>query len=349
MARVATYALGMGVFGRRRPDVDKLRRKGDLERLGAAATFRDDLFDSGGVRWDLGAPVRVKALYALSASSGPAVDAAIVEGLRDPHPDVRLEAVRAAAQVRPEEAVEPLVDGVITWAGTDQRAAELARNALASWDLHQLPERVALEMAERVETPLTEAHRDALCALVAADSRAADTVSGAVTDVICRRLMDRATPEAVQKRCAEQMQWLGPRAADRLLEELSHGNASTAALGAVGGFRDARALRPLSEALRHGDPPLRAAAASALAETRDTRAVSELLRATQDADSAVRWAATAGLEAFGISAVIFGVAALTKSESAPEGVRGPHDGEAADQLEWAERVVARLPGGGPIT
>jgi HEAT repeat protein len=66
----------------------------------------------------------------------------------------------------------------------------------------------------------------------------------------------------------------------------------------------------LVEALRHGDPMVRAESAAAVAELQDPVAVRPLFTATCDADQRVRTQARLALDRLGTAAIIVGVAAL---------------------------------------
>src|SRR3954452_19572172 len=87
----------MPLIGTGRPNIERLRRREDLEGLHAAVTYREERVDFDGSVHDTGAELRAGALEALSEFYAPPVEAGVREGLRDDHPDVRLAAVRAAA------------------------------------------------------------------------------------------------------------------------------------------------------------------------------------------------------------------------------------------------------------
>lgn len=344
---------------RRRPNVEKLTRNGDIEGLRAALRHSEAVVDAEGVEWDSGSSVRVEAVEGLGRFYGPAVAEGLTEALDDPYPAVRHAAVGAISKLGVPIAVEPLVDCVIGWRKPlDAEARDRGLDALAGWCLESLPEVFALRLLPAETGDLEDRHRDALTRLLAADPRGA-----AASDGVAETLIDaiRTEAEAVQRDRAEHMLgWLGEGAGERLLDALADPDVPTALVRAAGAVDDSRAIDPLIRLVRGHDPERRSVAAAALGEVNDTRAVPTLLAATQDPSRSVRNAASQALNGMGLPAVIVGLAALQRAgggrlepaagDAAPAAVAEP-EGEPGPELSpeglldatgWASEVMHRM-------
>ncbi len=118
-------------FGRA-PDVEKLARKGKVAGLIRALSYEDVIIASDGRPVDLGAGKRASAATHLAACDDPAVDAALVQGMRDPEEEVRLAAIRAFGRRGGGAAIEPLLAATIGWTDPELEVSrEAALEALA--------------------------------------------------------------------------------------------------------------------------------------------------------------------------------------------------------------------------
>lgn len=350
---------GVRLLQRRRPNVDKLKRKGDIDGLLAALRYQDTLVDAEGVEWDRGVPIRVEAAAGLAEFYGPAVGEALAEALEDDYPAVRRAAVEGISELGVPTAVEPLVDAFVRWEDPpDGQARERALETLVGWRLEGLAEAFAEHLLPPDAGPLEDRHRDALARLLAVDPRGA--AAGSVAGTLVSAL--RTRPDHGQAARAERvLAWLGPSAGERLLLALGGGDVSPALVRAAGTAGDSRAIDPLVRLIRGSRAETRRAAAVALGGLRDTRAVPALLAASQDPDRPVRDAASEALNGMGMAAVIVGLAALLRqgggdqldtaavearlSAATGESNDAPSQGARSrllDATSWAGEAVHRL-------
>src|SRR5205814_1937265 len=76
-------------FGRRRPNVGRLARRGDIEGLRKALRLREMSVDEQGVEWDLTVDIRASAASALEKFEAEGIAEDLAAALADPHPAVR--------------------------------------------------------------------------------------------------------------------------------------------------------------------------------------------------------------------------------------------------------------------
>jgi hypothetical protein len=299
----------MGLFQRRKPDVEKLRRKGNLEGLRQAMHYEDVRVDREGVEWDLGVEVRVDAVRALADFYGSSVAECLADGLRDRDPEVRLAAVHGLASLGVPAATDELLDCVVRWGDPpDDVAGARALEALMSWRIEGLPEAFAGKLMEAGAPQPAMRHRNGLHALLNTDPRG-PAASGVVADRMIGVLGTLGGADG-HARAESILSWIGPSATDTVLDAFESGHAAPAVARAAGSLRDARAVEPLVGLLAHRDPEMRRSAAIALEGLNDTRAVPALVGATQDPEQSVRDAASSALNAMGMAAVIVGLGAL---------------------------------------
>lgn len=325
-----------------------------MERLAAAARYEQIRTDREGRQWDMAVPTRVAAVEALAECEGEVVGEALAQALLDPQPDVRLAAARASASRETPEVVGALVDCVARWDDpVDEEAERIARETLVGWALEGLPEALAERVAEADIAHVNTRHRDALEALLAVDPRG-DAAPRSVARLL---LFDSASAGSSEREGKVQqiLEWLGPPAADPIVESLESGVGDSAAIGAAGTLGDARAVGPLLALLETGRPDARKASALALGKIRDTVAVPALLASTRDGELGVRQAAADALNELGTAAVIVGVSALVTANGgapaiepqgpdvvdAPAG-RPPGSAGFADPSTWQDALVSRL-------
>ena len=323
----------MPLIGTGRPNIERLRRREDLEGLRAAVTYREERVDFDGSVHDTGASLRVAALEALSGFFGPPVLQGVRDGLRDEHPDVRLAAVRAAAAAELHTAQTELLTGVATWSDPPYgEAVDEAFRLLLQWQLPDTPEQFANELSRNHDIALSDAHRATLLGFAAADPRGEEACLEALAGHLVARLSDGAVDVEVRSRVGTILSWLESRAVSSLADAFSDGGLDSAGVAVAGDLRDNRLLAPLISQAEAPDPEVRAAAATALGKLLDTRGVVTLMELTQDDVFAVRRAAARALDSFGMSAVVVGLAASmpgTSPQPSPESAR------------WIQRALKR--------
>lgn len=335
----------MSLFRRRPPKIDRLRRKGDLEGLRAALSFRDVIFDKRGVPSDLGTGVRLQAVDAISQFYGPQVTGALVDALSDDEPEVRYRAVLGLSNLGAPAAVDELVYGVVEWSIPPyEKAVGAALDTLVELRLEALSEHLAGALLDSGEPLTEERHGQAIDRLVASAPSGPETAAEAVT----RSLLQVASSDAddgARARALWILERLAPLAPVALLDALADdGNQQVAArlLGLTGSTRSVDALSTL---LNHEDPHLRAVCAASLGQIRDARAVEPLLAATRDSEFEVRRAAGQALDELGTVAVVVGVAGVMRNVVRME-LDGAPEGSEGHELDWAERAMTRLLGRG---
>lgn len=336
----------MRIRRRGRANVAQMRKKGDLSGLLDALRYENAPSGPDGAGWDTSWPLRVEAAESVSDFYGPAVASGLRDALSDPHPTVRLAAVEGLAKLRVPTGVEELLDGIVAWDDPPYgEAAWRALETVAAAPVDLLPEALAACIMEADSVALQERHREALDYLLEFDPRPPDQAAGSVAGHVLSKLDRESDPER-RRRDEAVLGWLGPSAADRVIESLGEGRAELAAARAAGDARDARAAEPLIRLLERPSAELREAAATALGEIKDTRAVPSLLAATRDAEASVRDAASGALDAMGVAAVVFGLAALSRAGSEAELAGGDAAGALDGGSGWAERAMGRLLGKG---
>jgi HEAT repeat protein len=307
----------MGLFSRRRPRVDRLSRKGDVEGLLRALGYHDRVDTSDGGVVDLGRSIRREAIAALRDIDDERVLAAAREAIDDDDDEVRLEGVailseRGASDLlvdslvrSPSRLSEPVLTELRTalldfedpWVGvTFARAfVEQGEDAAIADDQAQFIAR----LLSRLEKSDREGVARAAAAELAADER------------------ERGERAFVLLSC------LGETGVEALRGALEKAHRAEAAR-ALGRLRDSSAMADLVDLLDDEDAAARAAAARALGDIRDPRAVEGLLRASTDEQFVVREASIEALDRLGSAAVAFAIAAFVQPL-----LSGPAAGRAA--------------------
>lgn len=330
----------MGLLSRRRPNVEKLKQRGDLHGLRCTLRHEEPFVDADGEEWDAGVEIRVEAAGALASFYGQEVVGALASALEDAYPAVRLAAVEGLARLRAPAVAEHLLEGFVQWDDPpDGEARELARLTLTELHLEGLPNALVHKLLASSASSADPRHREVLEAFLDADPRGS-AAAGSVVEQLVDALQS-PRDEAHEELAAQMLSWISPRAADALVAALASPEPSTAVALAAGWAGDPRAVSPLIALLAHGEPSKRRAAATALGRLSDSRAVASLLACTQDADQGVREAASEALTTMGVAAVIFGVASLLRGEGSlldqVEHVALPSVGEPSpDQRSVAE-------------
>jgi HEAT repeat protein len=294
----------MYIFGSRKPNVQKLVRRRDLEGLVEAASFQDIVANPNGPPFDIGVPVREEAIVAMG-ELGPSTGNGIVAGaLRDPSDRVRVAAVQV---LYARGDVEPLIEA-LGWLPADAgHSRQLALRAVLELAESRSARPLARALARRTgDDPIREEEVQLLKSLMG-EEKCAETVHDVVEDLIVALADARAI---VADRAVDLLVSLTPASTQGLIAELDAGAAPDRAALALSRIKDTRALEALVRALGHRDPRVRAESAGALGELRDPAAAEALLRATRDPEHVVRTRASRALDQIGIVAVVFGVSAL---------------------------------------
>jgi hypothetical protein len=337
----------VGALKRGRPNVDRLRSKGDLDGLRAAARYEDIATDRDGVRWDLGIPVRLEAVRALADFYGPPVEEGLAEALYDSDATVRMAAVEGLAELGVPAAADQLVDRVVHWAEPpDDAAAERGVEVLESWGAEGLPEKFVDQLLQPGAPQLEPRHANVLERLLAADPRER-LASGAVAELLID-FLERPGADDAHARAEAILGWLGPASAEAMLSAFIDEVVSPASVRSVAHVKDARLVEPVIRLLNDPDPEMRHAAAVALKGLNDTRAVPALVSASQDSEQLVRDAASAALDSMGTAAVIVGLGTLLASrtgvsqdeiQAVTETLQAPD--QLAESASWAQGVLDR--------
>ncbi|HEX8075419.1 MAG TPA: HEAT repeat domain-containing protein [Thermoleophilaceae bacterium] len=302
----------MRVLRSRKPNVERMKRKRDLDGLREALRYRETVVDEEG-EWDVGLDVRVAAAEAMSEFNGPAVAADLAEALDDPQPAARLASIDALSKLGLVVAVNDLARCV---AARDEGADEVSDRALdllAGWQVEGPAELLVETLLEPGAPPLDDRHREALTRLIEADPRSADAARLLVDGIVA--VLQEAPDEQAEPRAERILGWLAPLAPDTVLNALVDGKASPGAMRVAGQLGDDRAVDPILRELRSADPAMRRSAAMAAGQLNHTRTVIGLLTATQDPQQQVRDAASAALDRMGTAAVIAAMATFVAPES----------------------------------
>ena len=288
----------------RKPNIEALARRNDVDGLLEAATYQDFSSTSGRDVQDLGIQIRADALVALGRIAPERSHDAMAAGLHDPADEVRCAAVRLL-RARHEGGT---LANALRWLPRKGRSYELALEAMADLGETVRPWTVADALVHRDDDEMLGGQAIELILAL----READRAD--VTDEVLEFLLGALGDERdiVVERAAELLPRLGPESVEALLDELSSGPNPAEAAYVLGRIADPRALEALVKALRHQDAGVRRESAVALAELQDPAAVEPLLRATRDSDQSVRSQAGAALDRLGTTAVIIGVAALLR-------------------------------------
>jgi HEAT repeat protein len=323
------------MLGRRRPNVQKLARRGKAAAIVNALAYRDEIVDREGHVFDLGVDVRRQAATALAEIDAPEAFDALVDALEDEALSVRTAAAEALGARGDRRAVSDLA-----WvaASPDHRDAEL--RAAARQALGRL---AATGTAELLSEALIERGGGMDEARAAMDEALAREGEGTARAVVNQAVDYFDRPE--DERCARAkrvVDWVGPRAVPALIDVLEDPALRADAAAALGRIHDTRASEPLIALLGDSDPKVRAAAAQALGAIKDPRAVEALVAAAGDAEYEAREAAIAALEGMWSLAVISQLRARLAAQQEEGGAR------AADpELERALIELRALENGHP--
>jgi HEAT repeat protein len=322
----------MAFGSRRKPNVSRLARRGNLDGLREALRYRDIFVDDDGTELDLGVEVRVDAAAAMTRFDGPSVVDDLTAAMSDPEPSVRLAALEGISKLGMPAAVERLVELAV--ARDEELVSERAFELLASYGLEGSPELMAERLVDDSAPPLDARHREELVRLIELDPRG-EAARGAVADGVIAHLCDPQDERAAE-RVETLLGWLGPPVAGRVLAELDDGSARPELLRAAGLLGDARAVDAIIRGLHSDDATMRWSAARAAASLNHTRAVPALLGATQDDEQSVRDAASAALDRMGTAAVLAGLATLMQNQGRALAGDGAATLETAVQQEVEE-------------
>jgi HEAT repeat protein len=300
------------LLGKRKPNIDSLGRRQDVEGLLEAASYRELALTSGGTPSDLGVPVRTDAILALGRLDPDRGHKAIAGGLRDRADGVRCAAVNVLHALG-EASV--LIEALRWLPPDDGESHKLALQAIMDLRKSVRPSAVADALVHREDDLLSGQDAQLVLALLEEDGAEA-------TDEVLELLVLALGDERgiVRERAAEMLVRLAPESTETLIAELRTGSNPAGAAYVLGRIGGPQCLDVLVEALRHHDARVRAESAAALAELQDPAAVQPLLRATHDPEHSVRIQADMALDRIGTIAVIAGVAELARP-IVREGVR----------------------------
>jgi HEAT repeat protein len=350
---------------RRKPDVAELRSRGDLSGLRAVSRHRDLLWDRDGRPVDLGAPVRARAVEALSDFYGPEVVEALYEAIGDRDASVRRIAVTGLLELDSPAAATALIAALVDWPeGHDSELKAKAAGGLAAMDASGLPEAYAARLLESDRAAATPFDVQLLEDLLGADARGGAARLTLVDFLISRLEAPHGEVDALVESLLES---LAADSVEPLLRCLDGGPGRIGAARLLGASRDVRAVEPLVRLLGDPDPEARATAALSLGRLKHAGSVEALLHATRDDEYHVRDAAMSALDSMGAAAVTVGLASMVEPArlgAGPKATSGsaelvagptePTDGAGArdrrQPIPWAERMLDRLLGpgsGGP--
>jgi HEAT repeat protein len=287
----------------RKPNIEALVRKKDVEGLVEAASYRELVRTSPETGSDVGIPVRAEAILALGELDAEVGRDAVALGLRDPADYVRCAAVRV---LHGRREVSVLAQA-LRWLPADKgHSRRLASQAVLDLRTIVSLSAVANALIARDDDDLL-GEEDGELIVTLLEGAEAGAVAEAIELLVSALGDERGI---VADRASEMLVRLAPASTEALLAELHTGSADAAyVLGRIG---DPQTLDALVKGLRHKDARVRAESAAALAELQDPAAVKPLLRATHDPEHIVRNQAGLALDRLGTIAVIEGVAALLR-------------------------------------
>jgi HEAT repeat protein len=219
--------------------------------------------------------------------------------------DVRIAAAVALGVIGDPRAVEPLIGALKDWRVCVPAAEALARiGAPAAAPLvAMLADRSELVQSTAVEALIVQIGLPAAAPLVVVLANEHDAVREAAANLLDRIGWAPDGTDAGAAYWAARGQWekcvqIGVRAVEPLAVATVtwlRPDLRSAAAGALGIIGDARAVEPLTAAMKDGDQGVRAAAAQALGGIGDPRAVDVLIAALKDRGAEVRRAAAGAL------------------------------------------------------
>lgn len=297
-----------------------------------AMSYEDVVTGRDGRPIDLGARTRAAAAAELVGFDGPGVEAALVQGMRDPEEEVRLAAIRAFGQRGGSSAIDPLLAATVGWTDPElevSRAAALEE--LAALRARDVPRRAATELIARSE----ELGDGDLVVLPVLTGAIGPDLVRVTIDVLIAHLGEGPASTRARKLLVP----FAPTCVEPLVGALADPARRREAALTLGEIHDSRAVEPLSTLVLDGaEPAERAAAAWALGEIRDPAAVEPLLRATRDADYGVRTEAIAGFDKLGNAAITVAIGGIVRQ--ALETSAQSAQVEARPEPEPAPRVEA---------
>jgi HEAT repeat protein len=319
---------------RRRQNVSRLERRGDLDGLIAVLDRSDAAVGADGRRVDLAAIERARAAQALGRLGAEAAVSALTEALDDPVPGVRRAAVAALGAVPGSTALEPLCEAALRLEGD---AREIALDALEERLAEASPTSARRAADAVLATPGDAAVAEQITELVR--PRLDDPALAALTRRCLRRLAGE--DEDVRGRATRMLVQLGPAVLEHLTPSLGDPALAAHVAPVFGELRDARATPALIELLTADATDLRVAAARALERIQDPRATYALLASTTDPEHAVRAAALGALDALGPMPTVVAVGQLVEKALADGGPA--LTGEARDVVSLLTENPARPP------
>ena len=216
-ARVSSPRVGL--FRRRKPNVQRLRREGDIRGLAAALNYREHRPGPDGRPIDMGVGVRLDAALALSEFYGQEVTEALTGALADPNEHVRFAALRGLRVAGSPSGAEPLLHWlVITPDESESRCREEALAALLELPSDHLPEKFAQTLIELTSAPVTPDHPRTLRTLLEADPRGSEA-GRAVAESVIDHL--EADSPAATERAAVVLECVAAEATSLLIAALS--------------------------------------------------------------------------------------------------------------------------------
>jgi HEAT repeat protein len=318
----------------REPNIERLRKRGDLAGLCRAAAWHDWVRGSDGRAVDLGVNVRRRAVAALVRFDRPEARRAIRDALLDEAESVRIAATESVRTARDRDSVRVLVYAALD--GGSARVRSTALEALAQID----PAESALELAAAV----TVRHGDGvnpdfgeeIRELLVAAGDDGRWVAGLLATALVR------CDEHVARRAEELLRSLPGLPIDPFVEALEAGPRRALVARALGHLHDARALQPLVELIDDPDEAIRRDAVAALGELKHPDAVDPLLQATSDPEYAVREAAIAALDGLGNVGVVLGVRSIVDPTSNAARSGGLPQGPGSRIAGLADELVRRV-------
>jgi hypothetical protein len=291
----------MGLLSRE-PNVERLWRRGDVERLCRAALWRDQVPGPDGRLVDVGVPVRYRAVAALSRFDEPAARGAIRDALSDDADSVRLIAIQGVGAARDRDSIRPLARVALD--GASPRVRRAALETLVELE----PGEGALEFAAAVTNggghAVTADDGDDVRRLLDASGGDGRWVAGLLSIALAWG------DEDVAGRAEQLVSRLPGLPIDPFVSALEVTSRRALVARALGYLHDVRALEPLLELVDDPDPSTRRDVVWALGELKHPRAVDALLRSTADPEYAVREAAISALDRLGTVAIVMGARSL---------------------------------------
>ncbi len=297
----------MRVFDKRKPNVQALARKGDVDGLIKAAGHTELIPEPDGrTTVDVGVRIREEALLALRDVAPERAGPVFVTALGDSSDRVRTAAVVALYERGDSER---LAEAVVRLPAARGQARATAVQALLKLHHAGSSSKLANALVYRPDyDALSEEEKALIPALLRAEER--PEAAGEVVDLLISALAD--AQEIVAERAEALLVRLGPASTEALVRELAAGATPDRAAAVIGEIKDARALQPLVAGLCHPDAGVRSQCCSALGKLRDPAAVEPLLQATQDPEHEVRVLASAALDSLGTAAIALSIAALLR-------------------------------------